>query len=78
MVSRSLSGIMVKDEGSDGVGVDEEAMLVIMQLLSWAAQRQAAATRKPASTELGLVSRSLRPEDARTSEAFGPPSRAAK
>ncbi len=36
MVSRSLSGIMVKDEGSDSVGVDEDAMLVTMQLLSWA------------------------------------------
>lgn len=39
MVSRSLSGIMVKDEGSDGVGADEEDILVTMQLLSWAAQR---------------------------------------
>lgn len=28
MVSRSLSGIMVKDEGSGGVGVDEETMLI--------------------------------------------------
>lgn len=30
---------MVKDEGSGGVGVDEEAMMVTMQLLSWAARR---------------------------------------
>jgi len=33
---------MVSDEGSGGVGVDEEAMLVTIQLLCWAAQRRGA------------------------------------